>query len=251
MLQGITANQFGIGHITFNKSLTEKSAARREDFAARAKNPEPGLRQNISVNTLQTHTRINGHVIPRVIRPLYAPVFTQADCTAHLTHAEWWASLDDDVRSIIASCGDGGHLARATSEERFGLVSHAKWRLEWGGAEDEYFNRVREALTELGQSMGLQLSSWAMASQGSQAAQFTLAHFNCPNGNNGRVVAILNDGRKIITEVPPGFTQDDFNRLQEDIQRRLEGRELNRPDAPLTKLEEFFEEAFEEIFGEV
>ena len=249
MLQGKT--QFGIGHIRFDNSLFEKSAARREASGGQHEltRIEHHLRQGISVNPMPTHTIINGHTIPRVNSPMYMPLFTEADCTAHLSHEEWWAKLDPDVRRKIASCGDGEHLAKIDSESRFHLVQSAKWRVEWGGALEEYDNRVMAAWTEIGASIGLQLAGW-WSGFGENMPHINLGFFVCPNGGNGKIVAIMPDGRKVFTEVPPDFCHRDFTIFQaETLPRLLEQHGLARFDVSSSRLKNFFEEIFEELFA--
>lgn len=236
--------------------LAEMKEAAEHDEAARERTGEAKATTHptcpqISVNPLNSHTRINGHTIQRVNLPLHLPKFTTADCTAHLSHEEWWASLDYEIKMIMDSKmnahGTGEHLAHLDSEGRFHAVNAAKWSIE----RNEYLDRVNVAMTELAESMGLRLAGIRSQSLPPDHNTFVhMAYLECPDGGEGKLVAVLPCGRKIFTKTPEGFTNENFQDFSDRILGELMERISNAGYVfSASRMERFFENNFEERFA--
>jgi len=209
----------------------------------------PDTRPNDFLSPLHSFTRINGQTIPRPNLSLYLPEFTPADCTAHLSHEEWWAKLDDEIKltmdSLNGVVGDGKHLAHLDSEERFHMVNATKQNIE----RNRYFAGVDAALSELAESMGLRFTAAGRASMpGAPNTFIHKAFFECPNGGEGKIVVILPSGTKVFTNTPEDFTQHDFNDLFNDVLNELMER-ITDNEMSESRMKRFFEEVFENFFA--
>ena len=208
----------------------------------------PDTRPNDFLSPLHSFTRINGHSIPRFNPQMYRPEFTPEHCTAHLSHEEWWASLDLEIKLAIDSLnnvpGTGQHIAHLDSEGRFHHVNSVKEHIRMR----EHDDRLHEALSEMAESMGMKLSSTTWQSY---PLNFAMALFECPNGErNSMIVTILEDGRKIFTKVSEGFTVRDFTEFAgKTLVELLEKHGLNNADVSASRLKSFFEDTFEKLFG--
>lgn len=202
----------------------------------------------ISLNPLPPYTRINGHTIPRTNLPLYSPAFTPADCTAHLSHEEWWASLDHEIRLLMDSKnnvpGTGEHLAHLDSEGRFHAVNAARMDIE----RDKYFTAVDRALAELAESLGLRFAGVRRMSLPSDPNQLIhKAFFECPDGGEGKIVVILPCGTKVFTNTPKEFTQEDFSDFSMKVLNELM-EQISNNEMSMSRMRRFFEEKFEQFF---
>jgi hypothetical protein len=245
---GINTNAsfLNTGNFFFAKKNPAETSA-QNNFIKKNISSAPDGRPQDFLNPLHSFTRINGHSIPRYVPPAYAPKFSAEFCTAHLSHEQWWASLDDEIKLSIDSLnnviGNGEHLKHLTSEERFHHVNSVKEHNKML----EYSDKVWAELSELATSMGMKLSG--MSGQ-SYPLKFTTAFFESVSGEGkNMILTILGDGRKIFTDVPESFTQQDFVDFNADIlPKLLEKHGLNHADVSASRLKRFFEEIFEELF---
>jgi hypothetical protein len=174
------------------------------------------------------------------------------DCTAHLSHEEWWASLDHEIKLMIDSKmnipGTGEHLAHLCSEERFHMVNSTKMRIE----TDRYFAAVDSALSELASSMGLNFVGAGRTSISGDPNTFIhKAFFECPNGGEGKIVVILPCGTKIFGTPPEDFTQADFNEFFNTVMNELmEQVGDTNNEMSSSRMRIFFEEIFEQKFSQ-
>lgn len=212
---------------------------------------EPFSNSKISLNPLHSYTRINGHTIPRSNLPLYMPDFTPADCTAHMSHEQWWASLDHEIKLVLDSVmnvpGTGEHISHLDSEERFHMINSTKMHIE----KRKYFDAVSNAFEELATSMGLVFTGARSSSMPNDPNAFIhKAFFECPNGGEGKVVVLLPCGRKVFSNTPEDFTRVDFDDFFNDVMNRLMERLGENNEMSSSSIKRFFEENFENRFGD-
>jgi hypothetical protein len=233
-----------------NNSETRQAHLNAERAAQMENSPVSSTRPANTINPLQTYTRINGNTIPRLTLSRYLPEFTPADCTAHLSHEEWWASLDLEIKlnidSVMNVPGTGEHISHLDSEGRFHMINSTKMRIE----ADRYFAAVDRAFSQLAESMGLRFTGAGRQGMvgGDPNAFIHKAFFECPNGGEGKIVVLLPCGTKVFGTAPEGFTQVDFNEFFNNVLNELmEKISESNNEMSSSRMKRFFEEAIENL----
>jgi len=246
MLNLSTWQSFNAGNAPVGRVPQKAPTLQRENLLESGQTRQSAPRANLFLAEApprQVYTRINGQNIPRPNFSWYLPPFSQEHCTAHLSHEEWMNTLDDEVRRRLDSHGNAEHLSYLNSECRFHMVALVELEIELG--IQEYHEKVFNAFIEMAESMGL---LFAGLSESTYPIRYDMAHFKCPDGDEGKMVVVLADGRKIFADVPPDFSQEGFRMLDKRIQQLMLEMDLLRSDVLESRLQRFFEELFDEIF---